>query len=76
LLIKDVPFEFNEGCLSAFHILKEALITTPIMQAPDWELPFKIMCDVSDYAVGAVFSQQKDNKSYAIYYASRTLDEA
>jgi len=34
LLVKDVPFEFNEECLSTFHTLKEALITTPLMQAP------------------------------------------
>jgi len=54
LFVKDVPFEFNEKYLSAFHRLKEALITAPVMQAPDWELPFEIMCDASDYAVGAV----------------------
>jgi len=34
------------------------------------------MCDVSDYAVGAVLGQRKDNKLYAIYYVSRTLDDA
>jgi len=71
-----VPFEFNEECLSAFRKLKEALITTSIMQAPDWELLFEIMCDASDYDIGAILGQPKDNKPYAIYYASRTLDEA
>jgi len=75
-LVKDVPFDFNEECLNAFHRLKEALITTPVMQALDWELPFEIMCNASDYAVGVVLGQRKDNKPYAIYYASRTLDEA
>ena len=54
LLVKDVPFEFNEEYLSAFHRLKEALITAPVMQALDWELPFEVMCDASDYAVGVV----------------------
>jgi len=34
------------------------------------------MCDASDYTAGAILGQRKDNKSYAIYYASRTLDEA
>jgi len=76
LLVKDVPFKFNGECLSAFHILKEALITTPIMQAQDWELPFEIMCDASNYVVGAVLGQWNDNKPYVIYYASHTLDEA
>jgi len=70
-----MPFEFNEECLSAFYRLKEALITTSVMEAQDWKLPFEVMCDASDYAVGVVLGQRKDNKSYAIYYASRTLDE-
>ena len=34
------------------------------------------MCDASDNAVGAILGQQKGNKPYAIYYASRTLDDA
>ena len=35
LLSKDVPFQFNDDCLDAFHKLKEALITAPILQPPD-----------------------------------------
>ena len=62
--------------MRAFHILKEALITAPLMQALDWELPFEVMCNASDYAVGAIVGQQKDNKPYAIYYGSCNLDEA
>ena len=54
LLIKDMPFEFNKECLSAFHKLKEALISIPVMQALDWELPFEVMCNASDYAVGEI----------------------
>jgi len=45
------------------------------MQAPVWELHFKVMCDTSDYAVGAALGQQKNNKPYIIYYASYILDE-
>ncbi|CAA7045587.1 unnamed protein product [Microthlaspi erraticum] len=56
--------------------IKEALISAPIVQSPDWELPFEIMCDASDYAVGAVLGQRKEKKLHVIYYASRTLDEA
>ena len=41
LLINYVPFEFNEECLSAFHRLKEALITVPVMQASDWSYLLK-----------------------------------
>ncbi|XP_057251835.1 uncharacterized protein LOC130591893 [Beta vulgaris subsp. vulgaris] len=56
--------------------IKEALITAPIIQPPDWSLPFEIMCDASDYAVGAVLGQRKNKVLHAIYYASKTLDEA
>ncbi|KAL1198722.1 putative mitochondrial protein [Cardamine amara subsp. amara] len=76
LLCKDVAFEFDKDCLSAFHTIKGALVSAPIVQPPDWKLPFEIMCDASDYTVGAVLGQRKDKKLSMIYYASRTLDEA
>ncbi|XP_024013068.1 uncharacterized protein LOC112087279 [Eutrema salsugineum] len=44
--------------------------------APDWSLPFEVIKDASDYAVGAVLGQRKDRKLHVIYYASRTLDSA
>ena len=46
------------------------------MQPPDWNLPFEIMCDASDYAIGAVLGQRKEGKVNAIYYPSKTLNEA
>jgi hypothetical protein len=73
LLAKDVPFVFDEECLIAFHTLKKALISTPIIQPPDWSLPFEIMCDASDYAVGAVLGQTKDKKHHAIAYVSHLV---
>jgi hypothetical protein len=73
LLVKDAPFEFNDECLNSFQILKKALISTPIIQLLDWSLPFEIMCDASDYAVGVVLGQTKDRKHHAISYASKTL---
>lgn len=71
---KDVPFVFDEDCEEVFEILKKALITAPIVQPPDWNLPFEIMCDASDYAVGAVIGQRVDKKLNVIQYASKTLD--
>ena len=76
LLQKDVPFVFDDECKEAFEILKKALITAPIVQPPDWTLPFEIMCDASDFAVGAVLGQRVDNKLNVIHYASKTLDAA
>src|SRR5664279_363541 len=76
LLQKDIPFVFNEDCKEAFEILKKALITAPIVQPPNWNLPFEIMCDASDYAVGVVLGQRVDKKLNVIHYASKTLDSA
>ncbi|KAH9698198.1 RNA-directed DNA polymerase [Citrus sinensis] len=49
---------------------------SPIMQPPDWSLPFELICDASDYAVGVVQGQRKEGKPFVIYYASRTLNSA
>src|SRR3954463_16111768 len=76
LLQKDAPFVFDEDCKEAFEILKKALITAPIVQPPDWKLPFEIMCDASDIDVGAVLGQRVDKKLNVIHYASKTLDSA
>ena len=73
LLAKDVPFEFTNECVDAFHILKKALISAPIIQPPDWALPFEIVCDTSDYAIGVVLVPTRDKKHHAIAYASKTL---
>lgn len=51
-------------------------MSAPIVIAPDWELPFELMCDASDFAVGAVLGQRKDRKFHMIYYASRTWNNA
>ncbi|XP_010535284.1 PREDICTED: uncharacterized protein LOC104810635 [Tarenaya hassleriana] len=111
-LIDEVRDEFRESdplemALNAvaFETLKKALISPPIIQPPDWEAPFELMCDASDFAVGVVLGQRRDRppdweapfelmcdasdfavgvvlgqrrdrKLHAIYYASRTLDDA
>ena len=52
------------------------LVSPPIMRSPNWNLPFEIMCDSSDYAIGAVLGQMEDKKAFVIYYASHTVDFA
>jgi hypothetical protein len=66
-------FVLMEECLQSFHTLKKALVSAPVIQAPDWHPPFEIVCDANDYAIGAVLNQSKDKKHYAISYASKTL---
>ena len=62
--------------MHAFETLKKKLISAPIIVSLDWNLPFELMCDASDYAIGAVLGQRKDKNFHVIYYASRTLTEA
>ncbi|XP_075489513.1 uncharacterized protein LOC142528356 [Primulina tabacum] len=64
------------GITVAFEKIKKALVTAPIMIVPDWKEPFELMCDASDYAVGAVLSQRREKMFRAFYYASRTMDAA
>ncbi|GKC03532.1 DNA-directed DNA polymerase [Tanacetum coccineum] len=53
-------------------MLKQKLVEAPILQSPHWLKPFKIMCDASDYAAGAVLGQRVDKKPVVIFYASKT----
>ncbi|XP_058216884.1 uncharacterized protein LOC131327767 [Rhododendron vialii] len=76
LLSKDAPFEWTPACEEAFKKLKSSLTSPPIVQTPDWNLPFELMCDASDYVVGAVLGQRKDKNPYVIYYSSKTLNKA
>ncbi|XP_062075444.1 uncharacterized protein LOC133779485 [Humulus lupulus] len=76
LLMNGVPFEFDEKCLEAFRTLKQKLVSTLIVISPNWELPFELMCDASDFVVGAVLGQHVNKVFQTIYYASRTLNGA
>ena len=75
-LMKGVSFKFNEPCMDSFELLKKKLTSAPIVVSPDWNLPFGLMCDASDFVVWAVLGQRKEKVFYAIYYASRTLNDA
>ena len=76
LLEKDAKFIWDEDCQKSFGELKAYLNTAPIVRAPNWKLPFEVMCDASDLAIGAVLGQRVEGKPYVVYYASKTLNEA
>ena len=59
-----------------FCRIKQALISAPIIQRPGYNLPFEIIYDTSNHAVGPILVQTKDKKPVEIYCASRKLDEA
>ena len=63
----------SNGMKSVNIVLKSLLTTAPIMRRPNWDLPFKVMCDASDQAMGAILGQIDEGKPYVIYYASKLL---
>nr|GEY99126.1 retrovirus-related Pol polyprotein from transposon 17.6 [Tanacetum cinerariifolium] len=76
LLEKETPFVFSKYCIDAFETLKKKLSEAPILVVPDWNLPFKIMCDASDFAIGAVLGQRKTKYFQPIHYASKIMTKA
>nr|GEU98760.1 reverse transcriptase domain-containing protein [Tanacetum cinerariifolium] len=50
-LEKNSPFIFSNDCIQAFRTLKEKLTEAPILIALNWDQPFELMCDASDYTV-------------------------
>nr|GEW90451.1 DNA-directed DNA polymerase [Tanacetum cinerariifolium] len=76
LLEKDTPFIFSQECVDAFQTLKRKLTEAPILIALDWDMPFELMCDASDFAIRAVLGQRQDKHSRLIHYASKTMTEA
>ena len=76
LLEKDTRFNFDDFCRVAFEEIKIKLVQAPIMAAPYWDQGFEIMCDASDFAMGAAIGQRKEKIFRILYYASRTFNEA
>nr|GEY00789.1 reverse transcriptase domain-containing protein [Tanacetum cinerariifolium] len=73
LLEKDTLFIFSQECVDAFQTLKRNLTEAPILIAPDWDMPFELMCDVSDFAIEAVLGQHQDKHFKPIHYSSKTM---
>nr|GEV60499.1 reverse transcriptase domain-containing protein [Tanacetum cinerariifolium] len=76
LLEKNSPFIFLNECIQAFRTLKEKLTEAPILIALNWDQPFELMCDASDYAVGAILGQRVEKHFPPIHYASKTMNQA
>nr|GEX82290.1 reverse transcriptase domain-containing protein [Tanacetum cinerariifolium] len=73
----SLPFRKDaEECVEAFQTLKRKLIEAPILIALDWDMSFELMCDASDFAIGAVLGQRQDKHFRSIHYASKTMTEA
>nr|GEX93434.1 hypothetical protein [Tanacetum cinerariifolium] len=75
LLEKNSPFIFSNECIQAIRTLKEKLTEAPILIAPNWDQPCELMCDASDYAVGAILGQRFEKHFRPIHYASKTMNQ-
>ncbi|GJU27796.1 reverse transcriptase domain-containing protein [Tanacetum coccineum] len=73
LLEENTSFIFSDECIQAFEMLKKKLTEAPILIAPDWDLPFELMCDASDFAIGAVLGQRHERHFRPIQYASKIM---
>nr|GEV55044.1 DNA-directed DNA polymerase [Tanacetum cinerariifolium] len=76
LLEKETPFLFSKECVEAFQTLKRKLTKASILIAPDWDVPFELMYDASDFAIGAVLGQHQEKHFRPIHYANKTITEA
>nr|GEY02990.1 reverse transcriptase domain-containing protein [Tanacetum cinerariifolium] len=76
LLEKYTLFFFSKECVEAFQTLKRKLTEALILIALDCDFPFELMCDASDFAIGAVLGQRQENHFRPIHYASKTMTEA
>ncbi|GKA75689.1 reverse transcriptase domain-containing protein [Tanacetum coccineum] len=76
LFEKNTMFIFSNECIQAFETLKKKLTEAPILIAPDWDLPFELMYDASDFAIGAVLGQRHEKYFRPIHSASKTMNEA
>nr|GEY19349.1 reverse transcriptase domain-containing protein [Tanacetum cinerariifolium] len=73
LLEKDTPLIFSKECVEAFQTLKRKLTEAPILIALDWDMPFELMCDASDFAIGVVLGQRQEKHFRPIHYAKFTF---
>ena len=82
LLKKDVPFNWDNECQSAFELLKKKVTEAPILQQPDFRKQFVLHCDASGYALGVILTQVTPTeanyfcKDWVVSYGSRLLKGA
>jgi len=74
LLQKHMPFIWSADCQAAFIKIKSLLLSVPVLIAPDFGKPFKLMVDASDTGGGAVLLQEgEDGIDHPVCYFSHSL---
>ena len=70
-----IVFEWTDECEEAFQKLKQALISAPILKAPDWNKIFHVHIDASAYAIGCILAQpHENNMDFSVSYSSHQLN--
>ncbi|GJW89315.1 reverse transcriptase domain-containing protein, partial [Tanacetum coccineum] len=75
-LKRGLHFSSHKKLYESFNTLKRKLTEAPILIAPDWDLPFELIYDANNFAIGAVLGQQKNKHFQPIHYANKTMTEA
>nr|GFB25597.1 reverse transcriptase domain-containing protein [Tanacetum cinerariifolium] len=73
LLEKNTPFIFTEDFIKAFQMLKKKLTGAPVLIAPNWDLPFELMCDACDFAIENPYENVLDRKEINETFPLETL---
>lgn len=76
LLRKNCKFHWSEQCEAAFSTIKNQLVSSPILSCPNFDVPFVVQTDASNFGIGAVLSQTIDDEEHVICYISRSLSRA
>jgi hypothetical protein len=77
LLKKDIKFQWNDECQQSLDILKEKMVTMPILVFPDWSKEFHVHVDASSITLGAVLTQPGEGDiDHPIAFASRKLSDS
>ncbi|KAJ8026574.1 hypothetical protein HOLleu_31450 [Holothuria leucospilota] len=76
LLKKNEKFDWTDNCQAAFELLKKALMSSPVLIAPDFEKQFKLAVDASDNGIGAVLLQADEHGvDHPVCYYSKKFDK-
>nr|GEX72760.1 reverse transcriptase domain-containing protein [Tanacetum cinerariifolium] len=74
ILEKETPFLFSKDCIDSFETLKKNLTEAHILVFPNWNLPFELMCDASDFAIGVVLEQRPIEGHHDANFTAKGID--
>jgi hypothetical protein len=58
LIKKEIPWNWTTECNMAFETLRQTMITSLVLMLLDYEKPFTLITDASDYTIGTILEQK------------------